>query len=311
MTANQASSAKPRRENSRLRVLLAVMAAALGFYVFVRLDPSTVGNFGPVAVGIYDLFNQVPGRAAPITAEGQKLVEDVKALGGFPSVSMRERGFFGTIGQSEWAIVNFQNREFDDAALAKLASLHGDKITGLHLENTGVTDAGLHIMSKFTTLRHLTIRNYLPQTTGSSANVTDAGLIHLKNLNQLWTLNLSNLPITDAGLAAITDWPELMGLYLSDTKVEGHGLASMKSLSRLSILYLDGSDVREDCLKALSGATILNTLSLNRVKLTPDALPILKAIPKVERLELTGCGFLDEEIDSLLKSRPGLHVERK
>ncbi len=102
-----------------------------------------------------------------------------------------------------------------------------------------------------------------------------------------------------------------MGLYLSDTKVQGHGLASMKSLSRLSILYLDGSDVDEDGLKALSGTTNLNTLSLNRVKLTPDALPILKAIPKVERLELTGCGFLDEEIDSLLKSRPGLRIERK
>jgi hypothetical protein len=85
----------------------------------------------------------------------------------------------------------------------------------------------------------------------------------------------------------------------------------MKSLPRWSILYLDHSRTTEDSLKALSSATRLQILSLKQVPLTPDALPLLKAIPRVERLKLGGCGVLDEEIDALVKSKPGLWVERQ
>jgi hypothetical protein len=67
----------------------------------------------------------------------------------------------------------------------------------------------------------------------------------------------------------------------------------------------------EDGLKALARATQLQILSLRQVPLTPAALPLLKAIPRVDRLELTDCGFLDEEIDALVKTKPALRVERQ
>jgi hypothetical protein len=306
---------RPTRSNRRLRVLLAVCAVAFGFYLFVRLDRSLVEPLGPVVVGLYDLFNQVPGQAAPLTAAGRRLVKDVKALGGEPLVGVRTPGFLGTLGQTEWANVTFRNLQFDDAALARLAKRHGDRITGLYLENTGVTDTGLRNLNKFTALRHLTIRSYRQRKRSGTPElpqpITDAGLAHLKGLNHLWTLNLSDLPVTDAGLAAVNELPELMSLYLSNTKVQGHGLAQLKSLPRLSILCLDGSAMTEDGLKALSGATSLRILSLNHVPLTPNALPLLKAFPRVDRLELTGCGFLDEEVDGLVKSTPGLKITRK
>jgi hypothetical protein len=315
MTTNQPATPGTGRKNRRLRALLALTALVTAFYVFVRLDRSAVERLGPAVVGVYDLFNQVPGKAAPLTAAGRRLAEDVKALGGQPSVTVLKPGFLGTIGQTEWSNVTFHNREFDDAALARLADMHGDRIGGLYLENTGVTDVGLRNLSKFTMLRHLHIRNYplrkQPGTPELPPTITDAGLIHLKRLDHLWTLNLSDLPVTDAGLAAINELPELMSLYLSNTKVQGRGLAQIKSLSRWSILYLDGSAMTEVGLKTLSGATSLQILSLNKVPLTSAALPLFKAIPRLDRLELTGCGFLDEEVDALVKSMPGLRVERK
>jgi hypothetical protein len=135
-----------------------------------------------------------------------------------------------------WVRVPGWSCAFNDAALARLAELHGDQITGLYLENTGVTDAGLQYLQKFTALRHLHVRNYPLRKQLDSPEltplITDAGLVHLKSLRLLWTLNLSDLPITDAGLASINELPELMGLYLSRTKVEGRGLAKLKSLSR-------------------------------------------------------------------------------
>jgi Leucine Rich repeat len=304
---------KPRRKNRRLQVLLALNALALGLFIFVRLDRSAVEYLGPAVVGIHDLFNQVPGSAAPLTAAGRRLVEDVKTLGGEASVSVLKPGFLGTIGQTEWSNVSFRNPEFDDKALARLAEMHGDRIGGLYLDNTGITDAGLRSLSKITMLRHLVIRNYRrrPGTPELPPTITDAGLIHLKGLDHLWSLDLSGLPITDAGLKAIDDLPELMSLYLGRTKVQGLGLARMKSLPRWSVLYLDGSAMTEDGLNALAGATQLQMLSLKQVPLTPAALPLLKALPRVDRVELSGCGFLDEEIDALVTSKPGLRVERR
>jgi len=57
-------------------------------------------------------------------------------------------------------------------------------------------------------------------------------------------------------------------------------------------------------------AARLQILSLERVPLSANALPRLKAIPGLKKLELTGCGFLDEEVADLVKSRPGLRIER-
>lgn len=304
---------RPRRGRRRLRALLAVSALSLGLYGFVRLDRSVAERFGPVFVGIHDLFNQVPGKPAPLSATGRRFVEDVKALGGNPGVAILKPGFLGYFGREEWFNVDSHERSFDDAALGRLAELHGERIGGLYLQNTGVTDVGLRHLGKFSKLRHLEIRNDARRSTQgeSPPTITDAGMAHLKGLTHLWSLDVGDSAITDAGLDAIKDLPELMSLYLSNTGVKGPGLAGLKSLPRLLVLTLDGSQMTEDGLKALSGATSLQILSLNGLHLTPGALPLLKAIPRLDRLEITGCGFLDEEVADLKKSRPGMRIERR
>ena len=44
--------------------------------------------------------------------------------------------------------------------------------------------------------------------------ITDAGLVHLKNLNSLLNLYLSGTPITDAGLVNFKDQTDLETLQL-------------------------------------------------------------------------------------------------
>lgn len=306
-------SPRPRRARFRLWVLLAVTGLLLVFYVFVRLDRSAAEVFGPIGEGVHDLFNQVPGKPPALTAEGRRLKKDVEALGGIPSVTVIKPGIFGTLGQTEWANVDFRGEKLDDAALASLGDAYGDRIGGLYLRNTSVTDAGLKSLSKFTMLRHLQIRVYPPPENdpASPPLITDAGMVHLKGLDHLWTLDLGYVPVTDAGLAAIEGLPELYGLYLSHTKVQGRFLARMKTLSQLSILYLDGSATSEESLKSLSGATSLRVLGLDGVPLSVNALPYLKAIPALTNLELTGCGLLDEEVADLMKSRLDLRIKRQ
>jgi hypothetical protein len=303
---------RTRRPRWRLRILVAIAALSFGLHAFVRLDRSAAEWLGPVGEGVHDLFNQVPGKPPPLTPAGRRLVKDVAALGGDAGVNVVKRGVFGTIGQAEWANVTFHEPGFDDAALARLAEEHGPRIGGLALDNTGVTDAGLASLGKFTMLRHLQIRHFRRRRRDpvSPPKITDAGMVHLKGLDHLWTLDLGGLPITDSGLAAIEGLPELQVLFLAGTNVQGRRLSLLKSLPRLSHLQLEGVEPAEDLLKDLSGATSLESLSLVRVPLSADALPHLRAIPRLETLDLTGCGLLDEEVAELLKSKPRLRVRR-
>jgi hypothetical protein len=310
-----AVDARRKQLNGRLRAMLVLMALALGLYVFVRLDRTVAERLGPVGEGVYDLFNQVPGKPPTLTVASRRLVKDVEALGGVASVNVTRAGYFGTFGQEEWCNVNVHDRQFDDAALARLAETHGGEIGGLYLFDTAVTDAGLKGLHGFTMLRHLTIHKYWrrarPGAPIAPPAITDAGLAHLKGLDQLWTLDLSDLPITDSGLEAIADLPALEALFLQRTRVQGRGLLKLKSLPRLSVLHLNGSPLTEEGLKALAGATGLQFLSLRGVALSPDTLTVLKTLPRLERLDLTGCGLLDEEVDALVKSRPRLKVTRQ
>jgi hypothetical protein len=292
--------------------LLAVNALALGLYVFARLDRPVAEQFGLPGEFVYNLLNPYERTKVPLSPTARRFENDVAAMGGDGNVWVLEPGYLGIFGRTEWFYARFQNREFDDDALVRLTESYGDRIGELVLSNTAVTDTGLRHLKKMTVLRHLRISNDARR--GASVPppiITDAGLVHLKGLTQLWTVNLDGLPVTDAGVDAMQDLPALMSLYLSGTQVQGRSLARLKSLPQLSILYLDQSAMTEDGLRALAGATNLQDLALSGVPLTADALPLLRAIPRLKEVEVTGCGLLDEEVDALAKSRPGLKVVRR
>jgi Leucine-rich repeat (LRR) protein len=68
--------------------------------------------------------------------------------------------------------------------------------------------------------------------------VTDAGLVNLKGLNDLVTLDLDGTSVTDDGLANLKGLRNLQRLDLSNTQVTDEGVAALqKSLSRCEILH--------------------------------------------------------------------------
>jgi Leucine-rich repeat (LRR) protein len=298
-----------------LRALLVVNALAFGLYVFARLDRPVAERFGPVGEAVYNALNPSEPTSRPLSARGQRFINDVMALGGLADVRVMKPGFLWIFGRTEWFHASLRTSAFDDQALARLAESYGDRINQLDLENTAVTDAGLRHLNKMTMLRHLQLRHNvrlgLRGVPGTPAAITDAGLVHLQGLTQLQTLNLSDLPITDAGVAALQNLPALSGLDLSRTKVQGTSLGRLRVLPQLSLLYLDRTALTEDRLRALAGATNLQFLSLRGIPLTAQALPLLRSIPRLKELEITGCGFLDGEVDALIKSRPELKVVRR
>jgi hypothetical protein len=306
---------RPRRRNRRLRILIVVAAVSGALYGFAQMDRGTAEALGPVGEAVYDILKPSFRAKPSVSAEGQQFLADMKALGGMGDVWIVKPGWLGSLGREERYRVRFQGRVIGDQALARIAERHGSRIGSLYLQLTSVTDAGLAHLKTMRTLQTLDLRAFQgrrdPQGPPPGPGITDAGLVHLEGLDRLGTLFLDDLPITDRGLASLQNLPNLQGLYLSGTNVRGPGLATLKSLPRLAILYLDHTELTDDGLKALSGATNLHFLSLKGVHLTETAIPLLKAIPALEQLDITGCGFLDEEVADLVKARPKLKVIRK
>jgi len=293
--------------------LLALNAIAFGLFVISRLEPPQVKTLGPAAQYVYDLLH--PPVVPEISRWGRRVEADVKALGGNAHVMELSRPFLGLFGGTELFFIEFHGAKLDDEALARLVDQYGDRILGLGLRGTRITDDGLRHLNKLTNLRQLTLANpdlpkQIPDSRWAMSPITDAGLIHLKGLTTLTNLNLDGLPITDAGLDALTDLPGLEGLSLSRTKTKGPGLGRLKSLPTLAVLYLEENELTPEGLTSLMAATSLQVLSLNRVQLNADALKVLRALPRLAHLEITGCGLLDEEVRDLRISKPDLEIKR-
>jgi Leucine-rich repeat (LRR) protein len=302
----------PRRNRWRLRILLAITGLLAVLFVISRLEPNQVAMLGPLGQYAYDVIN--PPVEPETSALGKRLIADVKALGGHSQVMARSRRYLGLLGNIEQFHIRITRPDFDDQALERLVNQYGDRIWGLDLRRTKVTDDGLRHLEKLPQLGQLTLGN---NDVWASLNVarpispiTDAGLIHLKGLTRLTNLHLDGLPITDTGLDALKDLPALGGLFLSRTKIKGPGLARLKSLPTLAVLFLDGSEIDDQGLRFLSGASNLQYLSLNGTGVTVEGFKALKRLPRLGQLNLGSTGLLDEEVMDLRKSWPELKIER-
>ncbi len=85
---------------------------------------------------------------------------------------------------------------------------------------------------------HLANMQQLRSLELSGTRVSDAGVQHLTALQGLEDLQLSGSEITDVGLAAVAELPNLTSLTLFGTGASDAGLAHLKKLSRLQRLVL-------------------------------------------------------------------------
>jgi hypothetical protein len=317
MSTDHASECPNRRRRRRwpLKVLLAITALLLAFFVFSRLTPEQAKRLGPWGQPLYELVN--PPADYDVSRAGRRLIADVKTLGGEARRLGQAPGFLRLVGGTDSFHIRVNGTRFGDEDLARLVQNYGKLIWGLDIRNTNVTDEGLRHLTGLPSLEQLVLgnddRSGVRRMRGiepPTSTITDAGLVHLRDLPQLMSLNVSGLPITDAGLASIAGLPKLGALYLSRTKVQGQNLGKLKALPKLAILYLDNSAVTEQALSQLAGGSSLQVLSLNRLTLTAEGLKTLKALPQLRQLEIIGCGLLDEEVEDLRTSKPGLKIQR-
>lgn len=102
----------------------------------------------------------------------------------------------------------------------------------------------------------------------SGKELTDEGLVHLKDVSGLVWLNLADTQVTDAGMEHLAGLKTLKRLHLEKTQIGDAGLAHLKDLSELEYLNLYGTQVTDAGLEHLKSLTNLKKLYLWESKAT-------------------------------------------
>jgi hypothetical protein len=301
---------KPRRRSRwRLRILLAFSVLVAAVYMISRLEPDQAKKFGPFIESVYLIFN--PPIEVELSEAGKQFIAEITAMGGQAGRIQPDRRFFGLMRAHESFVVGFSDANFDDAALARLAKNHGDRIGALHLMNTSVTDDGLRQLKQFGNLQSFNLMSPGPVWLNGKrlTPITDAGMAHL-DLRSVVNLSLDGLPITDAGLKSLPDLPSLRMLQLTGTKIEGPGLSRLAAFRNLESLLLNGSAVTDDGLSHLAGAKSLVVLRLDGMPLSGAGLKHVITLPRLRCLSIRGCQVPSEDVAQIFSKAPSLRIER-
>jgi hypothetical protein len=112
------------------------------------------------------------------------------------------------------------------------------------------------------------------------ATLTDAGLVNIKGMTQLQTLNLLFTTIGDAGVDNIRGLSLLQSLDLTETQVTDAGLERLEGLTRLEDLRLGKTNITDAGLVHLKGLGQLQTLYLWDTKVSDAGIEDLqKSLP--------------------------------
>lgn len=190
---------------------------------------------------------------------------------------------------------------------AGLAAVKGWKrLKRLNARGTKVTDLTLQQLANVTSLEALNV---------GYALITDVGLDALASLPNLKELAIGGNKLTDAGLQPLRQMPGLTYLDLAGTQRTDSGLWSVSltepgldavaTLKELRHLRLNGTLVSGPGLEKLRALTKLERLDLERCKrVGDDAAPVLESFRSLRRLDVAGTGMTPKGIAALRQSRP-------
>jgi hypothetical protein len=112
----------------------------------------------------------------------------------------------------------------------------------------------------------------------TQTRVTDAGLLHLRDLRKLHTLSLKHTGISDRGMVAIGGLASLRWLALRSTAVTDLGLDHLRSLSVLEYLCLADTAVTDAGVHLLGRLPSLRFVDLRGTQVTAVGVGRLKRL---------------------------------
>lgn len=192
-------------------------------------------------------------------------------------------------------------------------SLNGDKVTdkGIsYLQNrklrsillcdTGVGDEGAKILSQIPTINALQMR--------SCKGVTNVGAVNISNLSRMEFLSLENTSITDQGATALSKLTELKELDIGSNKITAGSIRALCRLPNVVRLGLTSTNVTPDWVPYFGKFKSLINLGIPWSPIDDAGLATLASTaPRIEILELRGCGNITDAGLSSIRTMKKLH----
>ena len=123
----------------------------------------------------------------------------------------------------------------------------------------------------------------------SGRELTDEGLVHVAQLDNVASLNLKGTRITGAGLVHLRQMKSLQMLHLEQTAIDDQGIKHLADLQNLRYLNLYGTKITDKSLDQLAGLKNLQRIYVWQTAVTDDgvarlaqALPNLKIVRGVD-----------------------------
>ena len=166
-----------------------------------------------------------------------------------------------------------------------------------------ITDSALKHLKEVHNLYILDLKNSL---------VTGAGLKYVVALPSIHELDLSGTKIEDEDLELLKRLPDLKKLNLTNTKTTDTGAAVLSSINSLISLNLEGTQIGDPALPEIEKLSHLQELSLANTKVDDDKLESLQKLPVLTDLNLSGCAVTDIGLKKLgsLKTLGGLNLSK-
>jgi hypothetical protein len=193
------------------------------------------------------------------------------------------------------------------------------KVTGLHMHDSAVTDAGLEHLRDLNNIEHIVLEN---------TAITDAGLEHLKHMQNLTYLSLTGTKVSDEGIASLRRaLPKLEIEKLSpalakaenaihdaggQTTRDGGSLVEVSfRLSHLGRDHrLNDAELKDLRPSLEAWKASIKRLDLSDTAITDEALQHLEGLSNLEELVLTGTKVTADGADAFAKDRPGVKIKR-
>jgi Leucine-rich repeat (LRR) protein len=123
----------------------------------------------------------------------------------------------------------------------------------------------------------------------SHTRITDEGLLRLKPAPKIRNLNLFYAEwITDQGMTAIRDWKHLKRLNVRGTRISDGTLELVGKLTGLEALDIAHTAVTDNGLDHLITLVHLKELAMGRGRLTHKSLAVLRMLPTLTSLDISG-----------------------
>lgn len=182
------------------------------------------------------------------------------------------------------------NQQREDVASGKTDSIDVEQI---------VDDSMIAGLRQLDSLRILRIER---------SEITAAGLSSLEGLPQLQHLQIRGRPLDDASLTCIGKLTELRVLNLPQLDATAEGFRQLAKLSNLELLRIGGKCIDDEWLALLVELPRLKFLHLIGPGITDAGLSHVGGLPKLQSFYLDDAAVSEAALESLLQSRPGLHL---